>query len=132
MFDRFTGHHGLHNLLWVYGPSGQTPIGPQYPGASMVDLLGQDTYAKSADLSGFTPAAYQDLTATAGNKPVALTEIGLAPGPAVLSSQNHSYALMWGGYESHGNTLDGLQAFYGSPRAINRGDPLLQSLPPLT
>ena len=41
MFDRFTVHHQLHNLLWVYGPSGQFPIGPMYPGASMVDLLGR-------------------------------------------------------------------------------------------
>jgi mannan endo-1,4-beta-mannosidase len=112
VFDRFTLHHGLHNLLWVYGPSGQFPMGPMYPGADMVDLLGQDTYAKTAGLAGFTPAAYEDLVVAAGNKPVALTEIGLAPGPAVLSAQNHSYALMWGGFETNGNTAEGLRAFY--------------------
>jgi len=125
MYDRFTVHHGLHNLLWVYGPSGQFPIGPQYPGDTMVDLLGQDTYAKAADQTGFTESAYQDLVSTANGKPVALTEIGLAPGPEVLSSQKHSYALMWGGFESKGNTPAGLKAFYANPLSVNRGDPLL-------
>ena len=125
MYDRFTVHHQLHNLLWVYGPSGQFPMGELYPGASMVDLLGQDTYAKTADLAGFTPEAYDDLVSTAAGKPVALTEIGLAPAESVLAVQNHSYALMWGGFETNGNTAAGMKAFYGSPRAVNQGDPLL-------
>ena len=57
---------------------------------------------------------------------MALTEIGLAPGPKILSSQNHSYALMWGGFEMNGNTPAGLNAFYTNPLSVNQGDPILE------
>lgn len=121
MYDHFTIHHGLHNLLWVYGPSGQFPVGPMYPGSDMVDVLGQDIYAKSAGTNGFSAAAYEDLTTTAEGKPVAFTEIGLAPNEEVLSSQNHSYCLMWGGFEQKTNSPEALRALYKSPRAVNQG-----------
>jgi mannan endo-1,4-beta-mannosidase len=124
VFERFTQHHGLHNLVWVYGPSGQLPIGPTYPGAGMVDVLGQDTYAKSAGTAadGFTAAAYADLVGTAAGKVVALTEVGLAPGDKVLASQNHSYFLMWGNFETTANTPADLSALYNGPYALNMGD----------
>merc|ERR1712061_243748 len=103
MFDRFTKYHGLHNLLWVYGPSGQFSIGPMYPGSDMVDVLGQDIYAKFANTSGFTSSAYNDLTSTAKGKAVAFTEVGLAPDFEVLNTQKHCYFLMWGGFEKNAN-----------------------------
>jgi len=122
VFDRFTQKHGLHNLVWVYGASNHFPMAPYYPGHDMVDVLGQDIYASQM---GFTAASYKDLVESAKGKPVALTEIGLAPDADVLSSQNHSFSLMWGGFEKGTNTPEGLRALYNSPRAVNQDHPWL-------
>jgi hypothetical protein len=96
-----------------------------YPGTDVVDVAGQDIYAKTADEHGFSQAAYEDLTKSAPGKAIALTEVGLAPGSEVLSKQNHSYLLMWGGFEKNVNKPPGLRALYDSPRAVNQGDPML-------
>ena len=40
MYDRFTRHHGLHNLLWVWS----TPEWDWYPGNAKVDIIGYDSY----------------------------------------------------------------------------------------
>ena len=119
MWRRFTETHTLHNLVWTYGPSGQFPVGPMFP-AGMADVLGQDIYAKTDDARGFTTAQYDDLRATAAGRPVALTEVGLGPGSSVLASQNHSYFLMWGGFEKNGNTPAGLRALYDNPRVVTQ------------
>jgi mannan endo-1,4-beta-mannosidase len=88
MFERYTKHHRLHNLLWVYGPSRASPIAPYYPGPHVVDLLGQDIYLHKMD---FTAKAYRDLIETAAGKVIALTEVGGAPNCTVLTTQQHSY-----------------------------------------
>ena len=58
----------------------------------------------------------------AAGKPVALCEVGLAPGDAVLGSQAHAYFLMWGQYEQTGNTAADLRALYNGNSTVNRGD----------
>ena len=79
-------------------------------------------HTHSRRVQGFPHSVYKELLGTAAGKPVALSEIGLAPDATVLASQNHSYALMWGGFETNANTPAGLRAFYHNPRAVNQGD----------
>src|SRR5699024_12023865 len=43
MYNRFTMHHGLNNLIWVLGYSGEIENG-WYPGDEYVDISGADTY----------------------------------------------------------------------------------------
>jgi mannan endo-1,4-beta-mannosidase len=43
MFDRFTKHHGLDNLIWNWNTGG-TDIDTTYPGAKYVDIVSMDAY----------------------------------------------------------------------------------------
>lgn len=44
MYDRYTNHHGLNNLIWVLGYTSSVPEG-WYPGREYVDVVGADGYA---------------------------------------------------------------------------------------
>ena len=134
VYDRFVHYHGLHNLLWVYGPSSQFPMGSDdeggYPGLDTVDILGQDLYANEQGDGryGYATADYEELVRVAQEKIVGWTEIGLAPGSSVMTAQKHAYFLMWGGFELHQpwgpnntNTREQLRALYWDPRTITQG-----------
>lgn len=40
MLERYTGYHGLNNLIWVWS----TPEPDWYPGRDKVDIIGFDSY----------------------------------------------------------------------------------------
>lgn len=132
MHARFSTVHGLHNLIWVYGASSQFDVAPYYPGEALVDVCGQDLYAISQNRSGFTDALYADVVrVSAGKKVIAWTEIGLAPGRAVLASQPHAFLMTWGGFEVLGNDTkknrkkdspDELRALYDNSQVLKQGD----------
>jgi len=71
MFDYFTKTKKLDNLLWVYSASNRRDPPPDYcyPGDSYVDIVGQDIYSDSAEVSG-----YENLLAL--GKPFCLSEFG--------------------------------------------------------
>ncbi|MBP3857042.1 MAG: hypothetical protein IK990_15670 [Ruminiclostridium sp.] len=51
MYDRYTNHHKLNNLIWVLGYShnGDRNMGDWYPGDEYVDIIGGDSYKKGAN-----------------------------------------------------------------------------------
>ncbi len=90
MFRRFTEHHGLHNLLWVYSPpSGGASDRRWYPGGSYVDIVGVDHYTDpSSSMSGL----WESLRKTyGGRKLLALAECGAPP----LPDKMRSYQVRW-------------------------------------
>ncbi len=75
MYDRFTRHQGLHNLIWVYS-SGTDPA--WYPGDDCVDIVGIDAYP--ADYTDPLTGTYETLQKRfEGRKLLALTEFGKVP-----------------------------------------------------
>lgn len=48
MYDRFTNHWGLNNLIWVLGYADTVKKG-WYPGDEYVDIIGSDTYKTRVD-----------------------------------------------------------------------------------
>lgn len=98
MYERFTNVHHLDNLLWVFsvaGPDGEwaAPLEPFYPGAEYVDVVALDTYDP-----GFPMSSYEAVTAVAGDKPVALSEVGSLPDPDALGQPRWAYYMVWGNY----------------------------------
>ncbi len=81
MYDRYTNHWGLDNLIWVLGYSGETKDG-WYPGDAYVDIVGADTYVNHTN--SLLPM-YQN-TAGIANKPVCLHENGPIPDPDKMAS----------------------------------------------
>ena len=83
IYDRFVNVHHLDNLLWVWNvnaPRRQCrPIADYYPGAQFADLVTMDIYGE------FKQEYYTNILALAGDKPIALAEVGRLPSPEVLA-----------------------------------------------
>jgi mannan endo-1,4-beta-mannosidase len=86
LFDRLSDFHQLNNLLWVYNANEvRTNVGDYkdyYPGHNVVDIIATDVYSAK-----YSSRDYEQLLALAGDKPVALGEVGDLPDPGVLQKQ---------------------------------------------
>jgi len=92
MYDQYTHHHQLNNLIWVLGYSGEIKNG-WYPGDRYVDIAGADTYATGTQIS-----LYEKVTDIVGTEmPVAYHECGPIPNPDNLISDGAKWAwfLTW-------------------------------------
>lgn len=78
LYDRLVNFHGLNNLIWVFNANevslGVDNYAPYYPGDDVVDILATDVYR-----TGFDTSNYNKLLKLAGNKPIALGEVGQVP-----------------------------------------------------
>jgi mannan endo-1,4-beta-mannosidase len=86
LFDRLVNFHKLNNLIWVYNANeireNVMAYDKFYPGDDVVDVLATDVYR-----NGFDPNDYNQLLAVAGDKPIALGEVGAMPTPEKLREQ---------------------------------------------
>lgn len=124
LYDRFVNVHHLNNLVWVWNvnaPGGNAgPIGDYYPGPQYADMLTMDIYDE------FKQEYYTGLVDLAGDKPIALAEVGGLPSPEVLERQPRwTYFMEWSGWMQSANSLDQAIAAYHGLRALNRDDPRL-------
>jgi mannan endo-1,4-beta-mannosidase len=124
IYDRFVNVHHLDNLVWVWNVNapnlGWPPLAEYYPGADVVDVLSMDIYGE------FKQEFYESMVKLAGEKPIALAEVGKLPTLEVLDKQPRwSYFMVWSEFIQKANALDLANAVYHSPRALNRDDPRL-------
>ncbi len=86
MYDRFVNFHGLDNLIWVYNTNEFKPGVDRhelyYPGDDYVHIVATDVYSQ-----GFDKENYQQLLELAGDKPMALGEVGMLPDKKKLEDQ---------------------------------------------
>jgi mannan endo-1,4-beta-mannosidase len=121
IYDRFVNVHHLDNLLWVWNvgaPGGNAgPITDYYPGAQFADLVTMDTYGE------FKQEYYYSILALAGDKPIALAEVGRLPSPEVLQKQPRwTYFMCWSEFIQEHNPLDLVNAVYHAPQVLTRED----------
>lgn len=81
MYDRYTNHWGLDNLIWNLGYCGDVNSG-WYPGDEYVDIIGADTYVNHTE----SLVSMYNKTAQVANKPVCLHENGPIPDPEKMKS----------------------------------------------
>ena len=105
MYDRLVNFHKLNNLIWVYNCNeireGVAPYTSVYPGDDVVDILATDVYKNSLD-----PNDYNQLLALAGDKPIALGEVGSValPTPEKLREQPRwTWFMLWGNIDRRVN-----------------------------
>jgi mannan endo-1,4-beta-mannosidase len=96
LYDRLVNFHKLNNLIWVYNCNeirGDTaPYDSVYPGDDVVDILATDVYR-----NGFDPNDYNQLLTLAGDRPIALGEVGAPPTPEKLREQPRwTWFMSWG------------------------------------
>lgn len=101
MYDYFTGHHKLNNLLWVWDANApRTTPGDEagayadyYPGSDYVDVLAADVY------HGDWKQSHQDeLVALGQGKVIALGEVGDLPSVETYEAQRQWVWFMPWGY----------------------------------
>ncbi|WP_053093826.1 glycosyl hydrolase [Rufibacter radiotolerans] len=84
MHDRFTNHHQLHNLIWVY--TAEPNKQDWYPGDAYVDIVGIDIYENSATASNHSAQWTELQTLFNGKKLVTLSETGNLPNVEYIKS----------------------------------------------
>ena len=125
LYDRFVNVHHLDNLVWVWNanaPNGSNagPIDEYYPGAQFADVVTLDVYGE------FKQEYYTNILALAGDKPIALGEVGGLPSPEILQKQPRwTYFMVWSEFIQEHNPLDLVNAVYHDPQVLTREDPRL-------
>ncbi len=118
MYDRFTFHHKLDNLIWVWN----APEPGKYPGDDVTDLSSIDVYAPPGNYGPLTASYDLAFALAGGNKPVALAENGPIPDmdELVRSRTPWLWYMSWGGMamDEKTTTIAQLQRTYHHPYAI--------------
>jgi mannan endo-1,4-beta-mannosidase len=119
MYDRMTGMHGLHNLIWVWNS-----VSPDwYPGDDVVDIVSADSYPGAGNY-GPVSSTYEKLVELGQDrKVVALTENGPIPDPDLLEAYeaDWSWFVTWSGdhlTDGVTNSRAHLEHVYGHSRVI--------------
>jgi mannan endo-1,4-beta-mannosidase len=125
MYERFTQHHDLHNIIWVYGPSCHQSYTKDYaynyPGHEYVDALNQSVYIEYAHKFG--KSQYDELLEVGNGRPIANGEVGILPDIDFLSKEQpmYNYWMTWSGFQGKGDA-GGSHRAYSHPYVKNLGD----------
>jgi mannan endo-1,4-beta-mannosidase len=136
MFDRFTRHHGLNNLIWCYNPTEKRgALENWYPGDDVVDMISLDLYPRLGGRPTFAAEYRRFHGFRNGRKVVALSENGPIPDPDRLFAEGAHWPFFstWSGKfltDGRTNPPEFLRRVYGHPRVITL-DRLPGLLPPL-
>lgn len=96
IYDRFTHHHKLNNLLWAWNPD-KAEVGPVEKCAidpDKFDLAGTDIYPRRGQPT-FPVEWYNRMAKLAGGKPLALSENSEIPTPEQLKEMPFAYFMGW-------------------------------------
>lgn len=88
MYQRYTNHHKLNNLIWVWN----SPLPEGYVGDSVVDVITRDLYPPAHQHTDLKEEYQELIKITPTNKLVALGEIGTIPSVVQLSKSNINWA----------------------------------------
>lgn len=119
MYDHFTNHHQLNNLLWVWNPNAprDTPgdeardYADYFPGIGTVDILAADVYRQD-----WKQSHHDDLITLGQGKLIALGEVGTMPSADIVASQPQWVWFMeWAQLLHTQNAPDWVRAIYHAP-----------------
>jgi mannan endo-1,4-beta-mannosidase len=121
LYNRFVNVDHLDNLVWVWNVNSPSenagPIASYFPGPEYADVVTMDIYGE------FRQNYYHDMLSLAGDKPIALAEVGAMPTLDVLAQQPRwAYFMMWSGLAESLNSPDQLQTMFHAPNLLDRND----------
>jgi mannan endo-1,4-beta-mannosidase len=119
-YEHLVTDSGLDNLVWVWSvKDSDTDLATYYPGDDYVDVLALDPWVNGTATGDW----YQRLLSMAGDRPVALAEVGPLPTPDALDGQPQwTYFNCWADYLTSANSNDAVKATYYDTRVLHRGD----------
>ena len=122
MYEYFTGHHQLNNLIWVWNTNAPRDIpGDEawayedfFPGIAYVDILAADVYRND-----YKQSHHDQLVTLAQGKPIALGEVGEIPTREVLEQQPQwTWFMPWGWILFMSNEADLINDLYHSEQVL--------------
>jgi len=118
LFERLVNFHKVNNLIWVYNANevkaGVDPYETYYPGDDVVDILATDVYTE-----GFNQENYDQLLALAGDKPIALGEVGTMPSLDILRQQPRwTWFMSWGDPSGAWKQFNEFREIYGAEETL--------------
>jgi hypothetical protein len=124
-FNYLTVTKGLHNMLWLL-PYDGSPDASFYPGKSLVDIGGADTYAGDGNYDPQNALYKKCVTVFGATMPIALHECGPIPDPAQLMTTGTKWVFfnVWTApyYQSPSNSVSHLQSVYASSYVVTRDE----------
>ena len=119
MYDRYTNHHGLNNLIWVWN----SPAPDRYPGDDVVDIISRDMYPPAHQHTAQMEKLTALQTITAQPKIALIGETGTIPSAAALAAEQAGWVsyMTWCGefcLSENYTTNDELRAMYDHPWAV--------------
>jgi hypothetical protein len=124
MFERFRSR-GVNNVIWIMPFSG-SPSSSFYPGKSVVDISGSDTYGDSQPFA----SNYRNTVTAVGSStlPLALHETGYVPNPTDMFNNAQAPWVLFSVWcsadwlqNTSRNSAAELRQAFTNPRTINRG-----------
>ena len=119
-YNYLVGTKELHNIVRLMPYSG-SPAGSYFPGSSVVDIAGGDTYANNAPFGSL----YSSVKGIAGGTmPLALHETGKIPQPSTMFPSTAPWLLwsVWAGYETSSNSVTDIKNAYASAYTVTRDE----------
>ena len=118
MYDRYTKHWELNNLIWVFGYSGNMKgFEDWYPGEEYIDVAGGDSYSDGANAR-----LYKTVVGVVGDDmPVCFHECGRIPTVGQLKERDVYWVWFMTWHTEHitdGNDPDDLKAIYNDDYVI--------------
>lgn len=124
MYEYFTYHHGLNNLLWVWNTNAPRDIpGDEafayedfWPGEEYVDVLAADVYR-----GDYKQSHHDQLLELGGGKLISLGEVGQLPTLEQYEAQPEwSWFMVWGYFINRrkGGSDEVVKSIYDHPRSL--------------
>jgi mannan endo-1,4-beta-mannosidase len=124
LYDYYTNHHHLNNILWAWTPDKPTEdVGDYYPNDDSVDILGCDIYPNKMSAT-YPKKWYDKMLALADGKPIALTENSVLPTEKELKKQPWVWMMSWGRMVFNNNTSQEIDKILNSNQVL-----MLEDLP---
>lgn len=122
LWDRLTGHWGVHNLLWAWNPDKPWPgVEDYYPGEGSADLIGADIYPRGEGEPTYPQEWYDRMKGIAGDRILALSEMSELPTPELLEAQPWDYFMAWDNLVFRANDERRIREVYAHERFLSRG-----------
>ena len=120
IYHRFVDKFKLNNLLWAWTcDKPYEGVQAFFPGIKEVDLLGTDIYPVRGAKEVYPQEWYDRMFKLAAGKPLALSEMSIAPSPQVLETQPYVWFMGWDSLMVRGNTPEKLREAFDNPKVIS-------------
>jgi mannan endo-1,4-beta-mannosidase len=132
MYDRYTNHHKLHNLIWVWNANAPRDWKDDeayayelfYPGNDYVDILAADIYK-----GDYRQSHHDQLVELGKGKLIALGEIGDMPLPEILDQQPQwLWFMCWARFPWTHNTHGEVQSLYNYSKTSTLDEIVLKKI----